>query len=772
MRFGGKSLAVALVALYVGAVWVRLDHLGETVYPYYNGESGTHFRHTQMIADGGRLPAVDVRASRPEGYPPARVMPNGAEYFTGYAIRLVRPFTDASDKRVAAVLLILVTSLSVFAMYFLTRRLWDCRAAGGFAAFLAAFSSSLVAATGGREFLHGPYAFLVVSIHLALAAGITAPPSAARTAAAALSALALFSAWSGAGLYIALFALAVLVLPFPAETRRRVLASHLAVAIAAGLVFPHLRADRFVFAWPVAWLIVATAYAFLGAKIPRRIPAWVYLPAALALLAVVMGSVRSGGIELLDPLEYWYYRIRYVSGKPDDPTLLPAAVRIAWTGDHGPPSLRELAVFFVPLLLLVVPACGVLRRFKADRGTPLWPFIAAAGIGAAAFVIDARAVFAAALAVFPLAAGAFRGFRANLKTRAASAILAVYLVAAGSSLVPHSLDARRLVGRRLDAAANASEGFRAASVGNADRELVRFLATRTSTRSDVILAPPEISSVVATFAGRSTVLVPGVYSRHMAEKIVEATADFYATEDDLYDRCRNLEATYVVYSIDVFLDDTPFSPRYAAAEESPPRGSLAYDMHFAAEKLRRFQLVYENDGYRVFRVTPQTQPVFLSDHPPVYQEDVFLAMGGDRGAFYQRVVDALVAYHLAVESQAAGDEEEAIRRFEYAIGHVPRFTAARLGVGDSLLRLGRPREAYEAYRFVLAYAPDNAHALYYGALALAYTDRREEARRLVELLLTATADREMRRDALELKNALESGRMVEMPARAAPDSTK
>lgn len=769
MTLGRRIIVFLLLILFVGAVWVRLDRLGSLVYPYYTGESGTNFRHAQMIANDGRLPALDLRASGPEGYAPSRAKPTGVEHFTGYAMRMVRPFTDLSDRKLAGVITLLVFSASIFTMYGLTHRLWGCRAAGVFAAFLVAFSAPLVDATSGKEYFHAPYAYFVVSLHLMLFAGFVSRPSAARAVATALAALVLFSLWISAGLYAALFVLAVLIMPKLApEARRWTVASHLAAALLAALVLPHLRADRFVLAWPIAWLLVASAYTFLRDKVPRRLPVWLLIPGVFVVLAVILRAVRSQPGELLDPLAYWYYRLRFVAGPPDDPTKLPDLVRIAWAPDRQPPEARTIVEFFLPLVFLVVPAAGVFRRVAREKGSSPWFFVAVTGLGSAVFFLDGGAIFPAALVAFPFVSGAMKGFGTNAKTRAFPALVAVVLVAAFTLPGIGRTGFLRSIETPLGLSPGSPRGFLWASIGNADRELVRFLATRTSTRNDVILASPRVSSLIVTFAGRATVVAPGVYTRAMAAKTVELFSGFYADEQGLLDRCGRFGATHVVYSIDMLLDGSSYSPRYVSAAEEDMGQPIAFKMHFAPEALRHFQLVYENDNHRVFRVTTKTEPVFLTDHPPVYQAEILRTAGGDLGVFYSRIVDILATYHTATEAQTKGDEEGAIRRFEYCLGHAPSFTAARLGMGDSLLRLRRPERAYEAYRRVLDYAPDNSHALYYGALSLAYTERRSEALGLVELLLSATADRVIVSDALELKRALASGRRVAMPDPPSP----
>ncbi len=713
MTIGRRSLRLILVALYVGAVWVRLGGLGAHEYPYFKGESGTNFRYAREIADAGSLPPIDTQASRPEGFSPSRARPTGIEHFAGFAYRLVRPFSDVPEKKFVGVLTVLVSSLSVFTFFALARLLWGCQAAGVFAAFLAAFHLPLVGVTDGREFLHGPYALVLASFHLALVIRCASMPSLWAVIVAGLAGFALLGSWGSALLYLAAATLAILVHPgFSAVGRRRIVAAHLAALVLALIAFPHL---------------------------------------------------RSGANGLFGSATYWLYRLRFISGKPVDPSALSDAVRLSWTAEHAPPGLAVVLAFFLPLVILALPALGALRKWRRERPWSPWVPLAATAVGVGAFLLDGRAVFAASLVSYPLVAGAFRGFSKHVKARVVPAALAAALVLASVPPGRSRIDSISLAASRLGMSRWSSPGFTWVSIGNADRDLVRYLVTRTSTRSDAILAPPDISSVVTGFAGRSTVVAPGVFTDDMSASIVRTLAGFYGEEADLYDRCQTLGATYVVYSIDILLDGSLYSPRYLSKATGPVENTLAYKMHFEPDALRRFQLVYENDNYRLFRVTAQPEPVFLSDHPPVYQEDVLRMCGNDIAGFYNRIVDILSTYQSAVEAQSRADDLSAIPRLRYCLGIAPRFTAARNGLGDSLLRLGRPGDAYGAYKRVLQYAPDDKHALYFGALSLVYTGRRGEALGLLELLLSATAEKESRAQALELKTAIEAGRRIEMP---------
>ncbi len=764
MSLQRNGLIAILLLLYIGAVWARMGSVGEPAYPYYTGESGTNFRQTHQIATRGALPQTDRRAAWPGGYSPSRVKANGAEHLTGFAYRLVRPFSDISEKRFAGFLTILFVSLLVFTIYDVTRKMWGCQAAGLWAAFLTAFSAPLIDVTNGKEYLHVTFAVVLVSFHIMAYLRCRSRSSAMAAIITGVTGFFIFTVWETAGLYFAGIGLLCLLDPaLNGATRRQVLAAHLGAILLAGLLLPHLRAQRFVFAWPTVWLFVTVIFAVVRDRLPRKVPGWVYLGGAFAILVFLLRPIQSGGTEMASPLQYWFYRLRFITGKPEDPALLPAAVRILWTSDHAPLRVYDIFAFFFPLVFLAPPAIGALREIHR-QGRPLFltPVVFLL-FGVAICLFEHRAIPFAALLVFPFFSGAFRGVRQHLRSRALPIGLSALLVVTASPLAMGKIDTNRAIARFTGIPLNEPAGFMWVSIGNADREVVRHLVSRTSSRNDVLFALPNVSSLLVTFAGRATVLAPGVYAVSMTQKIADTVSRFYGDEEDLYTMCETVGATHVLYSVDLILDSTVYSPRYAVGLTGVDESSVALMMHFAPETLKRFHLVYENDSYRLFQVVSEPKPLFLTDHPPVYQHSILRVHGDDLDSFYDRVIDVLAAYQLAVDAQVRGDEGAAIRRFTYCLDQAPFFTKARLGIGDSLLRLDDPQAASDAYGRVLEYSPDNRHALYWGAFSLGSAGRSDEAVTLLDLLLSSTADRETRSRALELKTVLENGRPIELP---------
>jgi tetratricopeptide (TPR) repeat protein len=285
-------------------------------------------------------------------------------------------------------------------------------------------------------------------------------------------------------------------------------------------------------------------------------------------------------------------------------------------------------------------------------------------------------------------------------------------------------------------------GFVWVSLENTDRELVRFMSTRTSVR-DVILAPDDLSALLVTSTGRAVAQLPGATSRAAAARRARLARVFYQDEAALYQLCREMDIDYVVYSIDVLLDGGDYSPRYVAGVTAMDPRSIAVRMHFEPESIEHFTLVYQNDHYRLFRVTEVAQPVFITDHPPFYHADVFARAGRNLEEFRSRVVYLMLSYAAALDDRAAGNGENARRRLAFCVEHAPRFTRARLALAEVLMDMNRHEEARAQIMAVIAYAPDNPQALYDGAWVEMQLGRPEPARAYLTLLLTQTGDTKM-----------------------------
>ena len=745
----GYTNKLALVVLFICAVWVRTEGLGD--YPYYKGTSATNYRHAGAVADNGKLPARDVEAAFPDGYEPARVQANGAEYVTGFAYRIARIFSDMPQKNFLRMCTAFVFALSVLLMAALTWELWRCQAATLIAAFMTAFFGPLVLETDGRDFVHAPFAATLIVLHLTLYFGVMRNNSSTwRVWTTVPVVIALLAVWEGASLYLMAFGIPLVFFgAFDPQTRRRFVLAHFLALVIAGIAFAHLREIRFLASWEFWLYTAALVYVFAKDKLPARVPAPVFFLVGFGALGILSRPFR---VPKVSTLEYWAERIAHVGGKPFEPGDLSEVARYLWTHDHAAPIAQTQLEFFLPLVLLLPVALLAMRQFKRESEFFTWQPVALAIVGTVMFLFDRSAVVAASIGMIPVVALCGYGFSQHVKLRGlpfALGMLVVLLSSTSSSIAGR-------IGQRMSLTPTGGDGFLAVSIGNPDKELMRHVLTRTSLR-DPFLAPPDVSALLTTFAGRTCINTSGLPEHDDMMRTMQYTRALYLPEKELYELCHELNVVYVVYSTHLLMDTSRYSLRYMTGLRGIAAGSVAEGMHFAPEALDHFNLVYQNDNYRLFRVTAQQEPVFLTDHPIVYQRQMMRRFGDTTASFYNRVVETMVTYHTARQAQARGDERDAIRRFRYCVEQAPRFTEAWLGVGDSFTRLRDYEAAHAAYERVLGYAPDNERALYYGALTAAHLGDVDRAINLITILQSSSRDKELLALATELKAVIEQG---------------
>lgn len=753
IKLPGYTNKLALTVLFVLSIWVRTEGLGDN--PYFSGRGATNYQHASTIADSGGLPDEETRSGWPEGYNPKRVQPNGVEYDTGFAYRLVRLFSDMPQKNFFRLLTAFAFALCVPIVWRLTWEIWRCQAASLIAAFMVALFGPLILATDGREFVHTPFAASLIAFQWMLYFGLMRNnDSTWRLVLIPLTSLALLAVWGGSSLYLLAFGVPMVFGGgFAPQTRRKLVIGQLLALVFAGIVLPHLRATRFLADWVLWFHLAAAVYLFVKDKVPARVPTPVYFLLGFGALGILAKPFRIATVSFG---EYWVARLTHPGGKPFEPDSLSEVARYLWTQAHAAPIAQTHLEFFLPLVFLLPLAALAMRQFKRESEFFTWQPVVFAACGIVLFLFDRSAVVAAALGVIPVAALAGYGFSQHVKSRAVPLAIGLVVVLVSST----SWSVAGQAGLRMKLTPTGGDGFLAVSIGNPDREIVRHVVSRTSLR-DPFLAPPELSAVLSTFGGRTCVLTSGLPDHDDMRRTMQYVRHMYGSEDELYEACRSIGVQYVVYAIDLLLDTSRYSLRYQSGLRGIPAGSVIERMHFAPESLTHFNLAYENDNYRLFRVTAQQEPLFLTDHPIVYQRQMMRRFGDTLDSFYNRVVETLVTYHTAVQAQQRRDEHDAIRRFRYCVEQAPRFTAAWLGVGDSFTRLGEYEAAAAAYERVLDYAPDNDRALYYGALMSAHLGDVDRALGLITILLASSRDADLIALATELKAVIEQGLPLE-----------
>jgi hypothetical protein len=706
MRLSRAVVFFILAGLFLAAVGARVSTTSHLDSPYLKGPSAMNHRHAAGIADGVSLLAPDPKANHPEGYVPARVAPQGSEFVLGWTMRAAHFFTEADPRSVTRRFVMILSALCVFTAYGIARRLWDCQASGLLAAALVAFLPPLVAATNGREYTHTMIAALVGSLHAFVVLRALASPSRVGLIGGAIAtgatAFALLAVWEGASMVLTLWTAGILLWrPLPLRVRMATAAAHVAAAATALAILPHLTSGE----------------SFPG-------------------------------------LAYIATRVRFLIERPESAAKLSDWMRHVWSLERAPLAPQASIQLLLPMAFFA--AALLVSRENRARGRSLVVAGVVAIIAAAAALLDRSVLPVAALAMIPVVAGGARSLGHGLWLRVPLLAIGFYCALAGVAFREKGPDAAFQLARAFGVAHRDPAAFFWVSTENTDRELVRFVSARTSVR-EAILAPEDIAALLLTFTGRTAVLLPGGDSRPVAEKHVSLARGFYSGEEDFHRACRDLGIDYVIYTIDVLLDSGRYSPRYLAAADPLDPNAVAFQMHFVPESLRFFTLQYENDHYRLFKVTDEAETIFLTDHPPVYQSSLLRASGGSLEAFRQNIDLLIYNYVAGINARGRGDTETALRRLRSCVNSAPRFTKARLALADVFMDLERYEDARRAIMDVVAYAPDHSLAMYYAAYIHARLGEFDQARGFLTVLLSHERDPDILEKARLLEAYMDQG---------------
>ncbi len=188
-------------------------------------------------------------------------------------------------------------------------------------------------------------------------------------------------------------------------------------------------------------------------------------------------------------------------------------------------------------------------------------------------------------------------------------------------------------------------------------ELLAWIPANTAPR-DSFLCEFVMSPSIITYAKRP-VNQHCFFECDMRDKFRLLVENFYEPEEVMYEFCRKYQTTFLVYNAHILLRNDPeMSFRYIANKMDFREDWLAYQMHFRPETLQHFQLEYQNDFIRVFRVlepdqTPSREATFRFS--PLFAESLFerycpRSDSGERdtAAYLYSLVEAYDLYDQAV----------------------------------------------------------------------------------------------------------------------------
>jgi hypothetical protein len=664
---GKRAFMVSLLVLFCLACLARWGYRSQLAYPRFVAEGAAHFRYTRMVSEGRPIPALDLDAQHPEGLRVFRETTPGMEYLFGYLHRML-PRTDlgAFIRFFSAFFF----SLAVFPFALLAARLWGSRRAGLLSAALFAVALPLVARSSGFDFIRENVTFPLIVYHIHFLAASCQRRSVRESALSALFLFAAMATWQGTQFYlipllVLLLARRVFVRTGDGE-RLAVRLVSLAV-IAAGASLPFLREGHFLLSLPAglayAWLACDAADFLTGGKRALGTAVRIAVVAAVAAALIIPGVLEGHFTTYSHFFRLLAYKLRYAH-KPSDPTLLPFDVRAFWVGPFHSPDPRNIFVFALPLLILVPGQLQRLVRRAREGDFPALFVTVFLAISLVLYFMMQRllpffGIFAALAAggnAVPAAEGGARRWRGS--EIATVCVLGISLLQVFAWEGP--VDIWRGASRLLRVPYR--ERFVIFPMqGDVDGALLSWIERNTPERS-VIMTTHYLSPQLLTYTGRPTNLNDFFESPRLRKKAETFLTLLYSSEERLYSFCMEQESDYLLVSITAGCDPTGDSPLYQAGLTDMPPGCAVYRLLFDPDRSARFELVYENEMYRLFRVGRSGAERRWPRSPLFYDEELLWLNEGDIRSFYYSImrIYSLTSRGLELARQGRGAEAERI----------------------------------------------------------------------------------------------------------------
>lgn len=646
---------VVLATLLVAAFTAKIDsfsRLGRDDEATYWMESAQRYRYVEMVSRGEPIPTVDSRMQAPDGYVTASDT-IGQEWLYGSLAQRRPP-----DWSVPRFVRFLTRVLAVSAMipmawlgWVLTRR----RDAALLAALLYGLALPVIERGNGAVLFREDLAFPVLLWHLAALAEWARAPRWSRALQAGLLLAASLLLWKVVSFY------ALLLLVFLASAWWLKKAEPGLVATTTLLLFVPAAAAS-LGPWSLHYDQFLTSTPMLGAAgiVLGGFLAWRKVGPSWLGPLVVVGVVVAGQVMLPAQASYdhaWetiLAKLRTFDQKPLDPLELSFHARHYWTGNYESPTLRRLARDWPWLAAVAVPGVfalfGQLRRGGEswpEQGPPLptklldsdgpsepmspllgWFALWLVGAFLAVYFLFVKLTLFAAVALAALGAiGWAYPRRVRFLRR-----LAVLPLIAGVALHGFGI-APSLEGAFVDALSTDLDGVSEVVVFPPDAfEELAVWVTEGTQRDEAFLASFQISPFLLTYLDRPTIL-HCFFEGDLLDRLQEVIPARFGDEQQLWEMARRFGATWYVHEAHhVLRTDPRMSQRYVAGAMEWPKDSAAVRMQYAPESLQHFELAWENDWFRVFRVLDEGERprgARAGSTSPLWSRPLFTGLFGD-----------------------------------------------------------------------------------------------------------------------------------------------
>ncbi|MEW6557304.1 MAG: tetratricopeptide repeat protein [Elusimicrobiota bacterium] len=631
--FGNKWFIIGIViALYFIASFYKI-YLTKKL-PHYNPkddtgfywtESAFQYRYAKMITRGEKIPKIDYYAQWPEGVNVFKEFTVFEEIIIGHIYRVVTIFMNIPFHIFVIYFIAFFSSLSIIAIYLTAKEFGNI-----FSGLVAILFYSFSIAGFGRTiglFEYESFALPFIFFHLFLFIKSIKTQKDNSYWFDFLSGLCLsigLSSWHFTKFYFLTFVVIIYLWILIDKNKtvnliERKFCVIFVFLVLSGLIVPVLRNKSFLISIPMIISYTVIIDYFLRKKfnmsdLKRKCIVILVLLVGIFILLFYF-PVREA--EYSHVYSLFVCKLVNFLSKPENPANIPFHARVLWVGAFNSPSIGWSLYWFLPIVIFssisLVKIIGI--QPKTEEIFLISLFVAFTGM----FILISRLHV---LFIFPITilAGKIVSYNTNFKF---IVVLIVALLFDCYKMINYQnpTKLKNMFIKLFPEERQIHMLEQSQKMG-----LLEWLKKYTA-NNDVFLTSFETGPLILTYANRPVVFHPKFESSAIRNKWHQFLSAFYNEEFIFFQFCRTVNANYFIYQVNFVLDNSKDSHRYCADRLLLPKSSAAYKFHFDSHQLKNFKLVFQNGGFRVYKIVKEkpdkSLTSFISEFPAIYDISLY-----------------------------------------------------------------------------------------------------------------------------------------------------
>jgi len=610
---------VALFLIFIETFQLKLKiynrgvNLKKGEFGLFRVEEATRYRYAKLVAEGKKIPEIDRRIQYPEGLKVNKHFTTLSQRTLGTTYRI---FGFKIPFHIYVIyFMFLYSSLSIFAVFLVSNLISANKIFSIIATlfYATSFASSSRTIAGGlvEEDFALPLMFFSFFFFLF---SFKKTKKIYSWISGFLLGVALISWHVSQFFYLILSVFVFAIYAFKKNEREKIFQSFLPLLIFAsifGIFSPLLRGGYFLLSFSqIAGYSFVLIHLFLRKKKPLKILA-VFILSFCFLFLVSRPITAKHAENYAHVYLLMWSKIKNLGSKPsfyEDVKKLPFDAKVLWQSSFVSPDFKFVKDIF--LIVFLFSIAGFAQTLKTVIRRKSTPEILNLGFLISFFILFLLIRRLYVFVIFflsPVLAYGGNLFSKNKKLYA----LAVLLCSAGVVIqTKQTLPQLKAIPRRIN---------------EYKQDLLKWM-NKNLPLGSVILSNIGSAPEIVQNSTFKTVLHNHYEAKDIRDKTKEFYKAIYEDEEVLWNFARKYGAQYLIYHWEFLLDKSKNSVRYQVDRMTVFKKSACYKLHFRERELKHFELLYQNEYYRIFRVLGENEKPHHRKvrYVPFFDERVFV----------------------------------------------------------------------------------------------------------------------------------------------------